>query len=116
MASIITIDGVQIKTPSEFSVEKYKLTKSGRVASGLMKMDIIAKKRKFLFSYDIIDSVELEKITAVVDGDKAFFPIVYTENGTQKTATVYSGAIKAKKHREGSKWYWTNVTFDLIEQ
>lgn len=116
MASIITIDGVQIKKPTDFSIEKYKLTKSGRLASGKMTMDIIAKKHKFAFSYDVLSSTQLDLIASVVDGDKAFFELVYEENNVVKTATVYAGALKAKKFREGSIWYWKNITFDLIEQ
>ena len=43
------INGTSIKEPTDFDVEKYKLSKSGRVASGKMTMEIIAKKKKFNF-------------------------------------------------------------------
>ena len=116
MASVMKLDGVQIKKPTEFEIERFNLTKSGRVASGKMKIELIAKKRKFYFSYEVISSTDLIPIINIVDGTKMFFPIEYEENNIIKTATVYAGALKTPKLREGSKWYWRNVTFDLIEQ
>jgi len=105
-----------IKEPKEFQPEWYKLTKSGRLASGRMVMDIIAKKRKFPFRYDVLNGSELDLILSYVNGDFSFFELTYEINGRIETCTVYAGALKAKKLRKGSIWYWTNVSFDLIEQ
>lgn len=116
MAMDITLGGISIKQPTKFDIEKYNLTKSGRVASGLMKMEIIAKKRKFLFQYDVISGTDLDTILGVIDTNTAFFTIGYKENEVAKTATVYSGAISATRFRTDGKWYWKDVKFDLIEQ
>lgn len=113
---MIKFDGNLIKEPSEFGVERYKLTKSGRLASGKMTMDIVAKKRKLLFKYDVLSGPDLDIIAEYVDGDIAFFPVTYLENGREVTITVYSGAISYKKFRTDGKWYWKDVSFDLIEQ
>ena len=116
MATLTKIDGVTVKTPSDFGIEKYNLTKSGRVASGRMMIDLVAKKRKFTFAYEVISGKDLDVLLSVIDTEKMFFPLQYEENGVTKTATVYAGAIKAKKWRTDGVWYWKGVTFDLIEQ
>jgi len=111
-----TINGTTIKNPTEFTIQKFKLTKAGRVASGKMTMDVIAKKRKFSFVYDVLSGRDLETITGILYNDDAFYTLGYEENGEQKTATVYVGAINAQKYRADGVWYWKDVTFDLIEQ
>lgn len=117
MAMLLRVGGVVMKQPSDFSMEKYNLTKSGRVASGKMKIELIAKKRKFLFVYDVISGVELDTLLSVIDSDEMVFLLEYTENSDViKSAMVYVGAIKAKKFRTDGVWYWKDVTFDLIEQ
>ena len=47
MKTSFKIDGVAIKRPSAFKISRYYLTKSGRLSSGKMTADIVAKKRKF---------------------------------------------------------------------
>jgi hypothetical protein len=113
---MILFNSQKVKEPHGFNIEKYKLTKSGRLASGRMVIDIIAKKRKFVFSYKSISGPQLDLIAQFVDGDMSFFELTYEENNVIKTATVYSGALKATQFRKGSICYWTNVSFDLIEQ
>ena len=113
---ILRINGTNIKTPHNFEIEKYKLTKAGRVASGKMTMDVIAKKRKFIFEYEVLSGRDLDTIVNIIDGNDAFYTLEYEENGVLKTATVYPGAIKAVKFRTDGIWYWKNVHFALIEQ
>ena len=111
------IDNVRIKTPHEFRISRFNLTKAGRVASGQMVMDLIAKKRKFEFTYNILSGKEFEDILALIDANKMFFVLTYTENDIIKTATVYTGSITQDKFRSDTgAWYWKNVSFDLIEQ
>lgn len=110
------LDGKKIKTPTDFDFEHYKLSKSGRVASGRMVMDIVAKKRKFLFRYSVLSGPQLQAIMDILDSDKAFYELSYPWNGKRETAIVYPGAIKGKRFRTDGIWYWTNVSFDLIEQ
>lgn len=113
---VISIAGITVRQPSSLGFESYNLTKSGRVASGKMTGEIIAKKRKFTFSYDIMSGRELDTIKSAIDGDNFFFEFRYYENDVEKSAIVYSGAIKRDRWRTDAGWYWKNVTFDLIEQ
>lgn len=117
MESSFKINGVSIKRPSSFNIERYNVTNLARLADGTMVGDLIAKKRKFSFVYDAIDSRDLNLILDTIwEVPTLFFTLTYVENNTTKTATVYSGAIPSKLHRTGSVWVWTGVTFDLIEQ
>lgn len=119
MAQLITLNGVSIKQPKpgNFSIEKYKITKSGRTADGSMHMDLISKKKKFVFKYEELKGSDLKDIADIVDGDTMFFPITYyDDNGTAQSKTVYSGALKYTNFRSDQGWYWRDVNFDLIEQ
>ncbi len=116
----IRIDGVLIKEPCEFSIERYNLTKAGRVASGKMMMELIAKKRKFLLRYTILSGTELNHILSLIDTNKMFFKVEYYESGSRKSAICYAGHIPSQYFRGGDPisplWYWRDVNFDLIEQ
>lgn len=119
MAQFLNIGGVHIRTPSSFSMSRYNLTKSGRVASGDMTMDLIAKKRKFFFSYEVISSRDMEAIFAVIDSDEMFFTLTYEENNNIKSALCYVGEISQDRFRTKDSttrmWYWKDFTFNLIE-
>jgi len=113
---IKTVNGITIKQPTTLGFEFYNLTKSGRVASGKMTGEIIAQKRKFTLAYDVLSGPQFEDIMTACGSTKMFLPLVYIDNGVEKTAIVYSGAIKRRRFRTDGIWYWSNVTFDLIEQ
>lgn len=117
MKTNFKINGVAIKRPSTFKKSRYVLTKSGRLANGKMTADIIAKKRKFFFTYDAITSTDMNVILdAIWETDKFFFELEYVENNEVKTAVVYAGEIPGDLHRTGDVWVWKNVNFNLIEQ
>lgn len=114
---LVSLAGVTtLKQPKDISFEWFDLSKSGRATSGMMAIDIIAKKKKFSLSYEVISGPQLEAILAIVDSWDPFYEFVYKQNGVQKTVTVYSGAKKAQKFRTDGVWYWKGFAFDLIEQ
>ena len=113
---IIKINGVRIKTPTSYKISRYNLTKSGRVASGDMTMELVAKKRKLFLTYEVLSGEELQHILDLIDGDALFFTVSYTENNQTKSMTAYVGEIPTDLYRPGSKWYWNNVSFNLIER
>lgn len=113
------LSGVDIKNPSEFKIERYNVTNMERLADAKMVGDLIAKKRKFYFTYEAISGYELDNILELIwETNALFFPLTYIENGISKTATVYVGSIPTELHRAGrtTNWIWRNVTFNLIEQ
>lgn len=113
------INGVAIKNPSTFKIERYNVSNMERLANADMVGDLIAKKRKFYFTYDAITAEDLDAILeAIWDINYLFYDIEYKENGVAKTAKVYSGSIPSELHHagKGSNWVWKNVTFNLIEK
>ena len=113
------VNDIQIKNPSTFKIERYKVTTMERLASAKMAGDLVAKKLKFYFTYDAISGYDLDVILeAIWDTNELFFPLEYDYNGEAKTAQVYVGSIPSDLHRAGktTNWVWKNVTFNLIEQ
>lgn len=113
------INGSNIKNPSEFKIERYNITNMERLANAKMVGDLIAKKRKFYFTYEGISGYDLDIILELIwETNELFFPLTYVENGVSKTATVYVGSIPTELHKAGrtTNWVWRNVTFNLIEQ
>ena len=113
---IVKLNGRAIKTPHSWAVERYKISKAERVASGDMVMDTIARKRKFLVGYTELSGRDLDAILDIVYTDDEFINLEYEENGKMKSAVVYCGPIRAKKYRSNMGWYWVDVSFNLIER
>lgn len=113
-----SINGVGIKNPSSFKIERYNVTNMERLANAEMVGDLIAKKRKFYFTYDAIKAKELNNILDIIwETDELFYTLSYLENGKQKSAIVYVGSIPSELHSaKSAEWIWKNVTFDLIER
>lgn len=116
--SAFKMNGVPVKNPSKFKVERYNVTNLTRLASAKMTGDLIAKKHKFFFTYEAITSRDLDTILgAIWDTNTIFFTLEYAHNGATKTAQVYTGAIPSELHNAATgDWVWKNVSFDLIEQ
>ena len=117
------INGITIKNPSTFKIERYNVTTMERLSNADMVGDLVAKKLKFYFTYEVLPAADLDAILAAIwDSDKLFFPLEYTENGIQKSATVYVGSIPAELARihgsvgNAANWVWKGVTFNLIER
>jgi hypothetical protein len=117
LESSYKINGTSIKRPSDFKIERFKVTNLERLANADMCGDLIARKRKFYFTYDAIRATELDVILDLLwETDGIFIELTYIENNIEKTARVYPGSIPTTLHRTGSNWVWKNVTFDLIEK
>lgn len=117
MANIIA--GVSIKNPSTFKIERYNVTTMKRLANADMVGDLIAKKVKLYYTYEVISGEELDKIlSAIWDTNAIFFPVVYSDNGVDKSIIAYVGSIPSELHRAGrtKNWVWKNVTFNLIQR
>jgi len=111
------IGTITIKNPSNFKIERYNVTNMERRADAYMVGDLIAKKLKYYFTYDVISGSDLDTILeAIWEPNELFFDLTYTYNGIEKTDEVYVGSIPTELHKAGltSNWVWKNVTFNLI--
>lgn len=117
MQSAYAINGVVIKRPTTFKIERYKVTNLERIANGDMVGDLLSKKLKFYFTYESISAAELNNILDILwETDAIFYTLQYVENNVVKTAQVYPGSIPSELHRTGGEWIWKDLTFNLIEQ
>lgn len=112
-----TLEGIEIKRPSTFKIERYKLTNATRLANGDMAADVINHKKKFTMQYKAIQATDLNKILDILwDNDDYFFNFTYVENGVVQTCVVYPGNIPSTLHRSDGNWVWKDVSFSLIER
>lgn len=114
------VNGITIKNPSTFKIERYNVTTMNRLSNASMAGDLIAKKLKFFFTYDAISAEELDAVLdAIWEHDALFFTLSYPYQGEQREASVYVGSIPSELHRghmASKSWIWKNVTFNLIER
>lgn len=113
------IDGTVFKKPTGFKISRFKVTDLARIANATMVGDLIAKKRKFFFTYAVISSDDMDAILELLwEPDEIFFVLEYKENGIIKEANVYPGEIPTELHKGNrtKNWVWKNVSFNLIEQ
>ena len=112
------INGIAIKNPSAFKIERYNVTTMERLSNADMVGDLIAKKKKFYFTYNAISAEEFDTIlSAIYDSDALFYTLEYPDRGVMKRASVYVGSIPADLHYMSDKnAVWKNVTFNLIER
>ena len=112
------VNGVTIKNPSTFKVERYNVTTMERLSNADMVGDLVAQKLKFYFTYEAITAEDFDTILQAIWYSKAlFFPFTYEDRGVQKSATVYVGSIPSELHyMSNSNTVWKGVTFNLIER
>lgn len=112
------VNGVTIKNPSTFKIERYNVTTMERLSNADMVGDLVAKKLKFYFTYEAITAEDFDNIlSAIWDSDQLFFSLVYEDRGVEKSAMVYVGSIPSELHYMSSRnTVWKNVTFNLIER
>lgn len=117
---LLVINGQAVTpNPSNIDLGKFTLSKSGRAASGLMLMDIIAYKDSMTATWDMIPDADLGRILQNLRS-KTFHSVEYPDAqapGGRRTMTAYVGDIEMGLwHRVGGVRYWTNVSIPLIER
>lgn len=112
------VNGIAIKRPTSFKIERYNVTTMERLSNADMVGDLVAKKRKFYFTYEVISAEDFDRILqAIWDSDSLFFPFTFTDRGVTTTVNVYVGSIPSDLHYMSAvNTVWKNVTFNLIER
>ena len=112
------INGVTVKNPTTFKVERYNVTTMERLSNADMVGDLVAKKKKFYFTYSAISAEDFDVILqAIWDSDELFFSLEYEDRGAPQRASVYVGSIPSELHYMSNRnTVWKNVTFNLIER
>lgn len=113
------VDGTSIMNPSGFSISRYDVTNLERLANANIAGDLIAKKRKLFFTYEVIASADLDHILNLIWTPwKIFFNLEWQENGIWRSMICYKGEISQDLARAGrtTNWVWQDVSFNFIEQ
>ncbi|MFZ5816305.1 MAG: hypothetical protein ACOY93_13575 [Bacillota bacterium] len=116
---MVTLNGVQLPNPSAVEIGKFNITKAGRTASGLMTMEIIARKRSVTLQYSHLSEPDLKSILDQLDS-RTFHTLTYPDpqgaDGTN-TITVYLGDLAYRPFRRvNGVWWWADVSIPLIER
>lgn len=112
------INGTVIKSPPiPCDIEKYNITNAGRTGDGQMKLELIAKKRKFILRYPVMSAPEKKVIESLIDSSSLFFNFEYIEDNIKKSAKCYVGAMKwTPAWHDHGYWYWRDIELSFIEQ
>ncbi len=114
---MLKIAGTIVATPAELKVGRFDISKSDRVASGKMVMEIIATKRRVDVVWKYIKDDELQTIIDTITANKPFFTLEYPDAGGTQTMTCYAGDIMTGLwHTVGNTRYWQDVSIGFIEQ
>ena len=113
----------QLKNPSTFKVERYKVSTLTRIANADMVGDMVARKYKFYFTYAAITAEELNTMLDAIWAIDGMFFYLWVPEGTsladRTCYRVYAGSIPTTLHygnRNPSTWVWKDVSFNLIQQ
>lgn len=115
--ALIKINGVDIPTPSDYTVGIMDISKAERNANGTMIIERIATKRKIELSWSYLDRTQLSQLFNAVS--PVFFEVAYTDpqDGATKTGTFYAGDRKSGMidFKNGIPRY-KDVQFNLVER
>lgn len=117
MATLYSIKGVAMPTPSSYDVGILDISKAERNASGYMIIERIATKRKLTISYAWLTSANLSKVLQAVSG--ASFSVNYLDPqvGGFRSAEFYSGDRNlGMVSFIGGAPVYKDIKFELIER
>jgi len=113
---MISVNGVQISTPSSFQIGITDLSKTERNANGGLIIEVIATKRTLELSYSYLSSTALSTILTAISAST--FSVTYpdAQTGADRISTFYcsdknAGAIDYQNNIMRYK----DVKFNLIE-
>lgn len=115
--ALISINGVDIPTPSEMKLGVMDLSKAERNANGMMIIERIATKQKLEIKYNFLGAADLENLLSKISS--TFFNVTYLDPTTNAfvTKSMYSGDrnFGMVDYINGVARY-IDLTFSLIER
>jgi hypothetical protein len=115
--ALITIGGVAIPTPTEYTIGVMDISKAERNANGNMIIERITTKRKISISYAFLTASSLKTILTAIS--PTFYNVTYLDpvNNTFVTSSFYAGDrnMGMIDFQDGVARY-KDVSFDLVER
>lgn len=117
MATLLSIGGVALPTPSSFNVGIMDISKAERNTNGYLIIERIATKRKLSIGYANLSASQLSSVLQKVSGTSFSVTYLDPQTGGNKTSTFYSGdrSIGMIAFVGGVPVY-SDIKFDLIER
>ena len=117
MATLYSIGGVAMPTPSDFQVGFIDISKAERNASGYMIIERITTKRKLSIAYSQLSTSMVQSVLQAVAGTS--FSVTYLDplTGGNRTSEFYSGDrnLGMISFVDGIPLY-KDIKFDLVER
>lgn len=115
----VLIDGQEIINPSSMQPLPFDIRRTELMASGKLRVQIIAEKRMLHLGWSLIKDTDLKQILDLLSA-KAFHTVTYPDpqHGEDHTITaVVDGNIQISSWRTiGGVRYWQDVSISLREQ
>lgn len=117
MAKIIKFNGIDIKSPSDYTVSRQDIRKAERNAACKMLIEQKATKWKLELSWNYISQVEANEIVSILESTVFYEVEFYDLKGTRRKATFYAGDQSAGLYDfKNGKLRWKEFKFNIIEQ
>lgn len=114
---MIKINGVELPTPSDYTVGIMDLSKAERNARGTMIIERITTKRKIELSWNYLNKEDLSKVFNLVS--PIFFNVEYIDpqENKLKTGTFYAGDRNAGAlNFVNGNIRYKDIKFNLVER
>lgn len=104
---MLKIGGVDVPTPSEFTVNIYDITEGERDSTGTMHIDLVATKYKVEPKWNVLTQEQMTTILNAIS--KITFDVTFIDptTGNSKTITVYKGdrSVPVMMIKDGVSYY-----------
>src|SRR5437763_1310277 len=115
--AFITVNGVNLPTPSDYQIGVQDLSNAQRNAQGTMIIERIATKKTLTLSYAFLNATDLSTILQAVA--PTFYNVTYIDPVTNSnvTSSFYCGdrSLGMVDYQNGVPRY-QNLKFELIER
>lgn len=115
---MLTVDGVDLPTPTSYTPDFEELSKAERNANGMMIKEVIAYKYKLNVTWKKLTQEELTILMNVKR--KNFFSLEFIDMDTGRpvTGTFYAGTptANAMEYKNGRIEHWLDVKMNFIER
>lgn len=113
---MITINGVEVPIPNEFTAAQMDIVDAERNSKGTMFIEEIAQKWKLTIKWNYLNQQEMSKILGAMKPIKFKVTFPDPETGNDTTAEFYKGdrVIPMEGYRNGKKT-WKDFSINFIE-
>lgn len=114
---MIKVNGVELPTPSDYTVGIQDISKAERNARGTMIIERIATKRKLELAWKYLTKDQLQQVLNAVS--PVFFTVEYPDpqTGARRSGSFYAGdrTVGAMDYIDGNI-RWKDIKFNVVER